>query len=443
MKNKEHNYIDYSDEIFSDDDLVVQGGTLDWGVYYRRTNCSKKHLPKSNFLYTCAGFPNFVPFRISKRKQQDFIKNHKKRYTRSHIETAFPLDNLETVHIYCNLQREPTFAGDFDLDVDPCILLGDILNYNFEVNNYIVPDNRLIAWYDDNEEFRPYKRSLPFARIKTDKDENYYRTISSENFTTKDFLDRFLCSWKEFDYEDFKILCFIFDYVELVTKKTKFTDEINSFQIFDLFEMFANSSEIKIPTYHLETIPTDYMHSIGFTIKGQHITNYKSVFYNMLDEIYNDKLESSASYEDGDEKNETLCKYYQLDSLSELMLALLYETVRNNRIIKKCEQCGKLFSPSKSDSKYCTRAYDGKSCSQIAKAKNRKPLDEVGKKYNSKCTNLSNKMNRKNITAAETEAYRKTLYTLRDEYPAMKKKLKKGEITEIQLIEWLDTFDKK
>lgn len=134
---------------------------------------------------------------------------------------------------------------------------------------------------------------------------------------------------------------------------------------------------------------------------------------------------------------------YRMDSIAELVLVLLYEIVKNGKMIKKCENCNKLFVPIKSDEKYCMRMYDNKSCKAIANFKVRKQTyssNTLSKKYNSISTLLSNKLNKSNLTDDQIKKLEKELMDFRKEAKEFKNLLKKGLKTEDEYLNWLDSF---
>ena len=135
---------------------------------------------------------------------------------------------------------------------------------------------------------------------------------------------------------------------------------------------------------------------------------------------------------------------YECDLMEEVIISLLHYLARYNKPVKRCSICGRYFSPiNRTDEKYCSRSYVSDTCKIIGKREARRirmQTDAVTKKYNSVCTNLSNRIYASKIVnnPLEQENRRKTLEKFREEYQVKKKKL-----TEEKLLEWMDSMLQK
>lgn len=133
--------------------------------------------------------------------------------------------------------------------------------------------------------------------------------------------------------------------------------------------------------------------------------------------------------------------------VEQLCTAELYHLVKNGRIIKRCERCGKLFSPQKTDEKYCIRKskeYPNKNCKDAAKYEKqlqRERSSQSIRLYKSINTMLSRRAN--NAPLAEKEQAQSILYSFRDEAAIWRGKIKKGESQESEYIAWMNTFKKR
>lgn len=81
---------------------------------------------------------------------------------------------------------------------------------------------------------------------------------------------------------------------------------------------------------------------------------------------------------------------YELDNAEEQIRLEIFKVIANNIIIKKCDNCEKLFIPDKTDQIYCNNLYKstGKTCKEIGalnkrkeKVKNSKILKEYNREY--------------------------------------------------------------
>lgn len=133
--------------------------------------------------------------------------------------------------------------------------------------------------------------------------------------------------------------------------------------------------------------------------------------------------------------------------VDQLCTAELYHLVKNGRIIKRCEHCGKLFSPQKADEKYCIRRskeYPNKNCKEAAKYEKqlqRERSSQSARLYKSINTMLSRRA--KDATLAEKERAQAALYSFRNDAVDWKEKVKKGEAQESEYITWLNSFKKR
>lgn len=133
--------------------------------------------------------------------------------------------------------------------------------------------------------------------------------------------------------------------------------------------------------------------------------------------------------------------------VDQLCTAELYHLVKNGRIIKRCEHCGKLFSPQKADEKYCIRRskeYPNKNCKEAAKYEKqlqRERSSQSARLYKSINTMLSRRA--RDATLLEKDQAQAALYSFRNDAVTWKNKVKKGEAQESEYITWLNSFKKR
>lgn len=131
--------------------------------------------------------------------------------------------------------------------------------------------------------------------------------------------------------------------------------------------------------------------------------------------------------------------------INQVCQVLIYQVLNSGHIFKRCELCGKWFVPQKSDEKYCLRKsslYPTKNCKQAAKyAKqlSRERSSEASKIYKSINTMKTRKLNFA-TNPEEIERLRRELYDFRDESAKWKERIKSGETSEQEYIDWLNSF---
>ena len=117
----------------------------------------------------------------------------------------------------------------------------------------------------------------------------------------------------------------------------------------------------------------------------------------------------------------------------------------NEIIVKQCENCGKLFRPTKADEKYCSRIIDGVSCKQDASRKVRRETlakKPYQKQYNSINTMLAYKLKRKNLTETEKAQYRNELADFRLKALCLRNEIDRGNKTIEDYVNFLNSFKK-
>lgn len=133
--------------------------------------------------------------------------------------------------------------------------------------------------------------------------------------------------------------------------------------------------------------------------------------------------------------------------VEQLCAAELYHLVKNGRVIKRCERCGKLFAPNRANEKYCIRKskeHPGKNCGEAAiyeKKLQREHTSQSARLYKSINTMLGKRA--KDATLAEKKQAEDTLFSFRDGAIEWKKRLKAGEVQECEYIDWLNSFKRR
>lgn len=140
------------------------------------------------------------------------------------------------------------------------------------------------------------------------------------------------------------------------------------------------------------------------------------------------------------------CKigHYERPIIEQICFTLIYQVLNAGYSFKKCELCGKWFVPQNANEKYCLRKgmrLDGKDCSHAAKYMKqlaRERSSESAKLYKSINTMKARKANEAPLS--KQEELRAELYAFRDAAVQWKLKVKSGEKSEEEFIEWLNSF---
>lgn len=123
------------------------------------------------------------------------------------------------------------------------------------------------------------------------------------------------------------------------------------------------------------------------------------------------------------EKNIEVQEIYELDNSEDQIRFELFKVIQNNFIIKKCNNCGKLFILLKTDKQYCDNLYlkTGKSCAEIGATKKHKEkildslvLKEFQREYKRMYGLHYN--NSKKFTEVKFKKWSKQARELRDKY---------------------------
>lgn len=128
---------------------------------------------------------------------------------------------------------------------------------------------------------------------------------------------------------------------------------------------------------------------------------------------------------------------YTSKFLGDIAFVILNQIIQNDLIIKTCQHCGRYFVPNKSNEIYCDRVYeDGRTCRELGALKTYKEnletnpgLLEYRRIYNKKSNRVSRNKQDKNLKK-EFNIWKKNAQT-------QIKRLKKNEITEKELYEWM------
>lgn len=123
------------------------------------------------------------------------------------------------------------------------------------------------------------------------------------------------------------------------------------------------------------------------------------------------------------ENNIEVQEVFELDNSEDQIRFEIFKVIQNNFVIKKCNNCGKLFIPLKSDKIYCDNIYlnTGKTCSEIGASKKHKEkisdsliLKEFQREYKRMYGLHYN--NSKKFTEAKFKKWSKQARELRDKY---------------------------
>ena len=328
---------------------------------------------------------------------------------KSSIVLLYKLNNNRlTADIYTCSDVETEFTS------VPCdILLGDILSNNVLLDADLLENGQLKEEIIDLGYATFLPTDLFVAKFDVEKLNNY-NTLS----------EYLLYNWNELYIDELRVFNFVNSFLEYYTN-------CNIKNTFEILEYLITFEQINVPKS--KSIVSDKLSNkniIAFDLYEYEKT-FKYVFDNFDTLLKNAHLDT--------------IKKVQVDDIANLSLSLLYEIIKNGQTLKKCENCGKWFSPTKADEKYCSRIIDGVSCKQDASRKVRRETlakKPYQKQYNSINTMLANKLKRKNLTEKEKNQYRDELFAFRDEALIFKEEIKNGTKTIEEFTEWLNSFKK-
>lgn len=155
---------------------------------------------------------------------------------------------------------------------------------------------------------------------------------------------------------------------------------------------------------------------------------------------------SVGMLKDFDKLKELYMEHYEYicNSLAEILETLVYHLLRNKFHIAKCEHCGLWFSRCHPNERYCNRqspVYAQHSCKDAIKLINKKE-GEVNDDSKRIYKNLTNSIMNRIRTCVKPEripALEEELVRVRTEAAKFKKKIKAGEATTEEFIEWMES----
>ena len=186
-----------------------------------------------------------------------------------------------------------------------------------------------------------------------------------------------------------------------------------------LFKKFMGVCKMEVPTY---SFLNDYSQSDKDKVMGKSVEE-------LIERYLREKLVPTATFE----------QYFCIKSkdskslIEQLCVASVFHILSNQHIFKKCENCGKLFVPSKQDAKYCDRIspqYASRTCKEAVIYKNRiarEKQSEAGRIYKSIYTMKYVRGDFEDIRRFMGDAQ-----NWRDD-------IKRGSKTEGEYIDWLKT----
>lgn len=171
-------------------------------------------------------------------------------------------------------------------------------------------------------------------------------------------------------------------------------------------------------------------------------------FLNNGKEKYNSYIEGESidTYKIRKNKDGFTVYNYLCENSKDIISVVINNVFANksNAVIKKCELCGNLFLPKKSDTKYCNRKneqYNNKTCKEVSEALNKKKYDEEDQLLYLR-RKVYNKLDRTNEqTPSEKNQIEKDKFWIEDAY--ITKKYKLNLITATEYEQWLLSFYKK
>lgn len=158
--------------------------------------------------------------------------------------------------------------------------------------------------------------------------------------------------------------------------------------------------------------------------------------------------QNCLAYFDAHQNDFDIISTFQFWGYADLALTILYIWLEHGLTLKRCEQCGNWFSPSRANEKYCERTAPGyyhKTCKEAAKYEKqleRERSSESSRIYKSISTMLAAKCDAAKNSHMETEAVA-TLNEFRDKALAYRKGIKAGTKTEDEYLSWMSTYYKR
>lgn len=200
--------------------------------------------------------------------------------------------------------------------------------------------------------------------------------------------------------------------------------------IFNLNNLRKESKYVLHSKMHNNNISADNF--IASCFKGDQLDNSK--VKKLLDEFINN--------------NEALTNIaftYHCSNSKELLSAIIQRIfeIKNNSVIKRCDNCGKLYIPKKLDTRYCDRIspqYEDKTCKQTMDVikKNEALNDPIKRLYKNVYNTLYTSFSSNNSKENE-----KTFKDFIKQNRVKQSKYNKGLITNEEYESWLKSFYKR
>ena len=331
---------------------------------------------------------------------------------KSEIEIHYFLHNGRLVsNIYTCGEIETDF-----ISVDCGQLLGDILSYNVFLNDWFLDDNKMKSSNEWNVLAECFPNDLHVAKF------DIHIQVDFNNLN-----EYLIFNWNLLNIDELRTLHFIDDFLGHCDAHNK-KIELN------FLDFFLTKEQIHPP----ETIYVDLNE-----INNKDETNLLEIDGYIYSKAMQYKFNDFDKYFTKD--SSSFVRTTTVDSVAFLALSLLYEIIKHGQTLKKCKNCGRWFSPSKADGKYCSRVIDGVTCKQDAARKVRRETlakKPYQKQYNSINTMLANRLKRKGLTEIEKGKLRYELFAFRDEALVFKEEIKNGTKTIEEFTEWLTSFKK-
>lgn len=216
---------------------------------------------------------------------------------------------------------------------------------------------------------------------------------------------------------------------------------------FDTFMTFLQMLKIPFKEYKSLSCSYDYESRSGLLLE-EPLNNFGANKEMTLEERFLEILKIKKGKE---------AFYYEDCQYTDFIFILTYHILLSERKIKRCDWCGKYYTPSKSDEKYCSRTTINVNrkkaieadcpyveiiqCKEEAAKENRKKRNSNNiflKKENSVRTRLANRLKAKNVDGKELMKRQVEYYEFMDEKIIMKNKLKENKITPEEYLEWLN-----
>lgn len=314
-----------------------------------------------------------------------------------------------------------------DWDIDHCVLWGAnttrsslMFHLNLPPLDNVVGDILCLTFSENNERLSPAKNQAWLNTVKNNSD--YYDIL---NYAIDPETEAISSN---------TILTCLNRFFDLATGT-----ENMCFQAFEFFLAFC-----KMP----EPIAEKQIVNKGFWA-GIELPDETKAFIEVVESFNRNNGAFFFDTAKRNKKNISLHCNYEIHGFADLALVSTYLVLKSGKTFTRCDNCGRLFSPSRSGEIYCNRmaplGEGHQTCKESAKYKKqlqRERSSESGKIYKSVSTMLAARVNfAKNET--DENIRRTELFVFREKAKELRQLVKKGYKTESEYIAFLNSYKKR